>query len=495
MPTNVHTAAVEHRMIRGNGPMLVMRSLAQQLENATGDSYPPTRGGSAATINTATTSYLKLAAPHCSSQVRSLLRLRGAAERPGRHPRLRAHFTTRSRMPILRPVNSLGTQLSQNIMNYGIDLIVTRRAIPRWERSTPLRKIGIPRQEHTRRRSPLGSITRFRPQRAARPGRRPRMPSTFVGLPQLLFCSKKNWSLNYRHDGNRSDLTNAGPSRGTVTRGRHGTAIASSCTRLRMASGGRVCSPDYRFSATFNRLIQSELRQLITRLTRALSYNSILSVASVASSADFHACWITGERASYTPGAPVATLSADTPGRLQRFSTGIVTGFCLTSYLGYHVCWVIDESARDAPGSPAATRTSDTAGRLQRFSACYTIGARRISDLERQTCSNFTATCPIFYLERSACWSTGESASDSPGTPVASPLCDTLGRPQHLLDCCFFSACRLFYWDRNACWTTGWRASDIPGQPVASPSLGTLGRPQRFLRHLLLVHLDDHSVF
>ena len=191
MPTNVHTAAVEHRTIRGNGPMLVMRSLAQQLENATGDSYPPTRGGSAATINTATTSYLKLAAPHSPSQVRSRLRLRGATERPGRHLRLRAHFATRSLLPILRPVNSLGTQLSQNIMNYGIDLIVTRRAILRWERSTSLRKIAIPRQENTRRRSSLGRITRFRPQRAARLGRRLRMPSTFVGSPQLFFCSKK----------------------------------------------------------------------------------------------------------------------------------------------------------------------------------------------------------------------------------------------------------------------------------------------------------------
>ena len=94
MPTNVHTAAVEHRMIRGNGPMLVMRSLAQQLENATGDSYPPTHETSRADgrISTATTNSSQLAAPHCLSRVRSLLGLRGASERPGRQRRLRARL-------------------------------------------------------------------------------------------------------------------------------------------------------------------------------------------------------------------------------------------------------------------------------------------------------------------------------------------------------------------------------------------------------------------
>ena len=41
VPSNMCTAAVEHRMICGNGPMLGMSSLAQQLEKATRDSYPP----------------------------------------------------------------------------------------------------------------------------------------------------------------------------------------------------------------------------------------------------------------------------------------------------------------------------------------------------------------------------------------------------------------------------------------------------------------------
>ena len=258
-------------------------------------------------------------------------------------------------------------------------------------------------------------------------------------------------------------------------------AIASFSTRLLIALGFRVRRLDRRLSATFKRLIQSELRLLITWLTHVWSYNPISAIASVTTSADCHAGWTTGERASGTPGTPVVTLSADTPGRLQRCSAGIFTGFCLTSVLDYHVCWITGERASDTPGPSAATRTSDTAGRLKRFSACYFIGARRTSDLERQACSNFTATCPAFYLERNACWTTGERASATPGSPVASLFSDTLGRPQHPLDCCFFSACRIFHWDRNACWTTGGRASDTPGSPAASLSPGTLGRPQRFL--------------
>ena len=305
--------------------------------------------------------------------------------------------------------------------------------------------------------------------------------SYIVGSPPATLLFEKNWSLNHRHVESGSNLTEEGPSRGTVTRGRHGMAIASFSTRLPIALGVRVRRLDRRLSATFKRLIQSELRLLITWLTHVWSYNPISAVASVTASADCHACWTTGERASGTPGTPVATLSADTTGRLQRFSAGIFTGFCLTSDLDYHVCWITGERASDTPGPSAATRTSDTAGRLQRFSACYFIGARRTSDLERQACSNFTATCPAFYLERNACWTTGERASATPGSPVASLFSDTLGRPQHPLDCCFFSACRMFYWDRSACWTTGGRASDTPGSPVASLSPGTLGRPQRFL--------------
>ena len=199
MPTNVHTAAVEHRMIRGNGPMLVMRSLAQQLENATGDSYPPTRGGSAATINTAPTSYLKLAAPHCSSQVRSLLRLRGAAERPGRHLRLRAHLPTRSLMPILRPVNSLGTQLSQNTMIYEMDRSDVQRTFLRRAAHVVRKKIASLCPEGTRHRCSLGSITSFAPRESTVIQRRLRIRVLSSPVPGLPF-QKNEPARNQEHN-------------------------------------------------------------------------------------------------------------------------------------------------------------------------------------------------------------------------------------------------------------------------------------------------------
>ena len=482
MPTNVHTAAVEHRMIRGNGPMLVMRSLAQQLENATGDSYPPTHETSRADgrISTATTNSSQLAAPHCLSRVRSLLGLRGASERPGRQRRLRAHTRKRSRMPITRPVNSRGVQSTQNILIYGIDQIDTRRAIPRRKWRTLRRNVGILPQEYTTRRRPLGSITRFTPRRATRPGHELRTSSTFLGLPQLFFCSKKNWFLNHRHDETGSNPTGTGIARGKFTRGRLGTA-ASSYICPQIASGVHVRRLAYRSNAPSRRLNQSEPQRPITWLAHALIISAIQVAALVTASAVRHAFWTTGGRASGTPGTPAATLSADTPGRSQRCSASDVTGFWLTSYLDYHVCWITGGRASDTPGPPAASRTSDTAGRLQRFSAYSIIGARHTSDLERQACSNFTATCPTFYLELSACWTTGERASDTPGTPVASFVSDTLGRPRHLLDCCFFSACRMFYRDRSAWWTTDGRASDTSGSLVVSLSPGTRGRPQSFL--------------
>ena len=162
MPTIMCTAAVGHRTIRGNGSMLEMRSLAQQLENATRDSYPTMLTSRAARITTATTNPSQLAAPHCLSRVRSLLRLRGAAERPGRQRRLRAHTRQRSRMPITRPVNSRGVQSARNILISGIDQIDMERAIPRRVRRTLRRKVGILPQEDTRQRRPLGSTPDLR---------------------------------------------------------------------------------------------------------------------------------------------------------------------------------------------------------------------------------------------------------------------------------------------------------------------------------------------
>ena len=152
-------------MIRGNGPMLVMRSLAQQLENATGDSYPPTHETSRADgrISTATTNSSQLAAPHCLSQVRSLLGLRGASERPGRQRRLRAHTRKRSRMPITRPVNSRGVQSTRNTVIYEIDRSDGQRAFLRRAAHVVWKKVAGLCPEGTKHRSPLGSLTSFAP--------------------------------------------------------------------------------------------------------------------------------------------------------------------------------------------------------------------------------------------------------------------------------------------------------------------------------------------
>ena len=483
MPTTMCTAAVEHQAWRGNGAMFVSgNNVAPQLKNATmKNCYCTDETSRAARITTATTNPSQLAAPHCLSRVRSLLRLRGAAERPGRQRRLRAHTRQRSRMPITRPVNSRGVQSARNILISGIDQIDMERAIPRRVRRTLRRKVGILPQEDTRQRRPLGSITRLTPRRATRPGHELRMSYTFLGLPQLLFCSEKNWFLIRRHVETGSNLIGTGITGATFTRVRLGTAIASSYTRHLTASGTRVRRLAHRSNAPSGRPNQSEPQRPITWLAHAVIISAIQVAVSVAASADRHAFWTTGGRASGTPGSPAATLSADTPGRLQRYSASDFTGFWLIPYLDYHVCWITGERASDTPGLPAASRTSDTAGRLQRFSACSITGAHCTSDLGRQACSNFTANRPTFYLELSACWTTGERASDTPGSPVASFFIDTLGRPQHLLDCCFFSACRMFYWDRNAWWTIDGRASDTSGSLLVSLSPGTCGRPQSFL--------------
>ena len=206
MPTIMCTAAVGHRTIRGNGSMLEMRSLAQQLENATRDSYPTMLTSRAARITTATTNPSQLAAPHCLSRVRSLLRLREAAERPGRQRRLRAYFTTRSWMPILRPVNSLGTQSSRNTMIYEIDRSDGQRAFLRRAARVVRKKVASLCPEGTRHRRPLGNITSFAPREATVLQRRLRIrvfPSPVPGLP-LNKKIKQNTPWQSGTDGERT---------------------------------------------------------------------------------------------------------------------------------------------------------------------------------------------------------------------------------------------------------------------------------------------------
>ena len=118
----MRTAAVEHRVRRGNGAVLVTGvKMAQQLEKATTNYYCLYEHVAGIHYTNCHHRVLKLDAQHCLSHIRSLLRLRGAAGRPGRNRRLRAQTETHSQMPTLRLVNSWGNQLSRNATNSGID--------------------------------------------------------------------------------------------------------------------------------------------------------------------------------------------------------------------------------------------------------------------------------------------------------------------------------------------------------------------------------------
>jgi hypothetical protein len=162
MPTNMRTAAVEHRVRRGNGAVLVTGvKMAQQLEKATTNYYCLRKQWFGNHNNPCHYHFLKLAPQHCLSRVRSLLRLRGAAGRPGRNRRLRAQTETRSRMPILRLVNSWGTQLSRNTTNSGIDRFDGQRAFLRRTVREVRNKEAVLCPDGTRHRCPLGSITSF----------------------------------------------------------------------------------------------------------------------------------------------------------------------------------------------------------------------------------------------------------------------------------------------------------------------------------------------
>ena len=193
-------------MIRGNGPMLVMRSLAQQLENATRDSYPTMLTSRAARITTATTNPSQLAAPHCLSRVRSLLGLRGASERPGRQRRLRAHTRKCSRMPITRPVNSRGVQSTRNTVIYEIDRSDGQRAFLRRAAHVVRKKVASLCPEGTKHRSPLGSLTSFAPRESTVIQRRLRirvfsLPVTGLPLNKKI---KQNTPWQSGTDGERT---------------------------------------------------------------------------------------------------------------------------------------------------------------------------------------------------------------------------------------------------------------------------------------------------
>ena len=203
MPTNMRTAAVEHRVGSGNGAVLVTGvQMAQQLEKATRDNYRLETPWFGNHHNPCHNQILKLAAQHCLSHVRSLLRLRRAAGRPGRNRRLRAQTETRSRMPIFRLVNSWGNQLSRNTTNSGIDRFDGQRAFLRRAVREVRNKEAVLRPDGTRHRCSLGSITSFAPREATVTQRRLRIPDSLPvrGLP-LNKKTKKN-SLQFGPDGN-----------------------------------------------------------------------------------------------------------------------------------------------------------------------------------------------------------------------------------------------------------------------------------------------------
>jgi hypothetical protein len=185
----MRTAAVEHRVRRGNGAVLVTGvKMAQQLEKATTNYYCLRKQWFGNHNNPGHYHFLKLAPQHCLSRVRSLLRLRGAAGRPGRNRRLRAQTETRSQMPTLRLVNSWGNQLSRNATNSGIDRFDGQRAFLRRTVREVRSKEAVLCPDGTRHRCPLGSITSFAPREATVTQRRLRIPDSSLpvrGLPLL----------------------------------------------------------------------------------------------------------------------------------------------------------------------------------------------------------------------------------------------------------------------------------------------------------------------
>ncbi len=201
----MHTAAVEHRVGPGNGAVLVTGvRMAQQLEKATTNNYRTNALWFGNHYSSCHNHFLQLAAQHCLSHVRSLLRLRGAAGQSGRNRRLRAHIETHFQMPTPRPVNSRGVQLSRNTTNSVIDRFDGQRAFLRRAAREVRNKEAILCPDGTRHQCPLGSITSFAPREATVTQRRLRIPdfsSPVRGLP-LNQKNRQNTPLQSGPDGN-----------------------------------------------------------------------------------------------------------------------------------------------------------------------------------------------------------------------------------------------------------------------------------------------------
>ena len=437
MPTTICTAAVEHRVGSGNGAVLVTGvKMAQQLEKATRDNYRLETPWFGNHHNPCYNLFLKLAPQHCLSRVRSLLRLRGAARRPGRHTRLRAHLETRSQMPTLRLVNSRGIRLTRNIMNYEIDRFATRRTIPRRAMRTPPGKIGIPRHEDTSRRCSLGSITRSMLRRPARPGHELRMSSLLLGLPRLFFYRKENRSSRLNVSAESASAGMSLTRKGHANR-RVGTAIASSPTHCRLATCDRVRRPAKRFSAI--------VFGTAGRPQRILACDYL--VTCFTANLERYAYWTAGARASVSPGSPVefarsalldlrwhqlrfcSTSSAVSPcgvssGRLQR----ILARNCCFVNSDSHSSWTAGARASVSPGSPVGlvrSRILDPRPRRLRFCSTNSAVMLRLATTGRLQHSP-ARNCLLIWFTFSpglyTCWTTGARESASPGSPVGSAL-------------------------------------------------------------------------
>jgi hypothetical protein len=305
MPTTICTAAVEHRVGSGNGAVLVTGvKMAQQLEKATRDNYRLETPWFGNHHNPCHNQILKLAAQHCLSHVRSLLRLRRAAGRPGRNRRLRAQTETRSRMPIFRLVNSWGNQLSRNTTNSGIDRFDGQRAFLRRAVREVRNKEAVLRPDGTRHRCSLGSITSFAPREATVTQRRLRIPDSLPvrGLP-LNKKTRKN-SLQFGSDGN-------------------GTSGRAACK----TAGERACVAPGTLAADAHWTL---VRWLGT--SAANGHRLHFGAATLQSGTDGNgtpgraACWTAGEHARVAPGKPAADDRWTLGGWLQASAT---TGNCI----------------------------------------------------------------------------------------------------------------------------------------------------------------------
>jgi len=376
----MRTAAVEHRVRRGNGAVLVTGvKMAQQLEKATTNYYCIRKQWFGNHNNPCHYHFLKLAPQHCLSRVRSLLRLRGAAGRPGRNRRLRAQIETRSQRPILRPVNSWGIRSARNIMNYEIDRFDTRRTISRRAMRTPPGKIGIPRHQDTSQRCSLGSITRSMPRRPVRPGHELRMSSTFLGLPRLFFYRTKNRSSRLNVSAEPASAGMSLTRRSHASR-RVGAAIASAPMHCRLATCDRVRRPAQRFSAIVCGHNQLMSNGAISLRAHALPSCVHSVVASPATYLERHACWTAGTRASVAPGSPAATLFFGTARRLQRILARNCHVTRFTANLALYVCWTAGARASVSPGSPVEfARSALLDLRLHRLRFCLSNPAVSLS--------------------------------------------------------------------------------------------------------------------